>query len=151
MADLVGVHGGLKQPVNRTVPAGEVDSFKAQAANLPKVPVSDADLSTLYRFGDGGLSPLTGPMDSATYNRVLDEAVIDHDGKQYAWTIPLSFPVTAELAAHAQAGPESRAGQRPARSSPRSTSATSSPGTSRATSRASTAPSAPIIPAPTWC
>ena len=33
----------------------------------------DADLSSLYRFGDGGLSPLTGPMDRATFNQVLDE------------------------------------------------------------------------------
>ena len=77
-------------------------------------------------------------MDGATYNRVLDESVIEHDGKLYAWTIPLSLPVTAELAAHAQDGPDGRARPiRPARSSPRSTSATSSRGTSRATSRAS--------------
>ena len=39
--------------------------FKAEAAALPKVPVSAADLSTVYRFGDGTLSPLTGPMNSA--------------------------------------------------------------------------------------
>ncbi len=51
--------------------------------------MSDADLSTVYRFGDGGLSPLTGPMDSAAYNRVLDESVIEHNGRKYAWTIPL--------------------------------------------------------------
>ncbi len=104
MADLIGVHGGLKQPVNRTVPAGEVDSFKAQAANLAKVPVSDADLSTVYRFGDGALSPLIGPMDSATYNQVLDKGFIVHEGEQYAWTIPLSLPVTRELAAKLSTG-----------------------------------------------
>ena len=28
-----------------------------EAKKLAKVPVSDADLSTVYRFGDGGLSP----------------------------------------------------------------------------------------------
>ena len=43
-------------------------------------------------------------MDSATYNRVLDESVIEHDGKLYAWTIPLSLPVTAELAGKLKAG-----------------------------------------------
>ena len=68
------------------------------------MPVSDADLSTVYRLGDGGLSPLTGPMDSATYHRVLDEAVIDYGGKRYAWTIPLALPVTAELAGRLQPG-----------------------------------------------
>ena len=42
------------------------------------MPVSDADLSTVYRFGDGVLSPLAGPMDSAAYDRVLEESVIEH-------------------------------------------------------------------------
>jgi sulfate adenylyltransferase len=104
MADLVGVHGGLKEPVNRTVPAGEVDSFKAKAATLTKVPVSDADLSTVYRFGDGALSPLIGPMDSATYNQVLEKGFIIHEGEKYAWTIPLSLPVTKDLAAKLSTG-----------------------------------------------
>lgn len=98
MSKLPPPHGGLKEPVCRTVPADQIDSVKAEAKNLTKVPVSDADLSTVYRLGDGTLSPLTGPMDSATYNRVLDEAHIVHGGKRYAWTIPLAFPVTSELA-----------------------------------------------------
>lgn len=104
MADLIPVHGGLAEPVNRTVPAAEIDSFKAVAASLPKVPVSQADLSTVYRIADGTLSPLTGPMNSEVYNRVLDEAYILSNGKKYAWTIPLAFPVTAELAATLKAG-----------------------------------------------
>src|SRR6516162_2895537 len=91
-------HGGLREPVCRTVPEDQIAAFKAEAAGLVKVPVSDADLSTVYRFGDGALSPLTGPMDSITYNRVLDDNHIMHGGKRYAWTIPLSLPVTSELA-----------------------------------------------------
>jgi sulfate adenylyltransferase len=93
MSDLIPPHGGLKEPVNRNVSAAEAADFRARTASLPRVAVSDADLSTLYRLGDGGLSPLTGPMDRETFNRVLDEEVIVHDGKKYAWTIPLSFPV----------------------------------------------------------
>ncbi|MBN2296918.1 MAG: hypothetical protein JXM70_31120 [Pirellulales bacterium] len=103
---LVPPHGGLTEPVCRTVPAEEIEEFLAKAAGLTKVPVSDADVSTVYRFGDGGLSPLVGPMNSATYDRVLDEAVIEHDGKLYAWTIPLALPVTAELAATLSPGRE---------------------------------------------
>ena len=99
MADLIAPHGGLSEPVCCTVDANEIDAFKAQAATLAKVPVSDADLSSVYRFGDGALSPLTGPMDRKTYNRVLDESVIEHNGKLYAWTIPISLPVTDQLAA----------------------------------------------------
>lgn len=98
MADLIAPHGGLAEPVCCTVAADKIAAFEAEAATLPKVPVTDADLSTVYRFGDGALSPLTGPMDSATYNRVLDESVIEVNGKKFAWTIPISLPVTTELA-----------------------------------------------------
>ena len=81
------------------LPADQIADFLARAKTLTQVPVSDADLSTVYRLGDGGLSPLTGPMDSKTYHRVLEESVIEHQGKLYAWTIPIALPVTAELAA----------------------------------------------------
>jgi sulfate adenylyltransferase len=104
MPDLIPPHGGLKEPLNLTVPADEVARIQSEAASLVKVPVSDADLSTLYRFGDGALGPLRGPMNSAVFNRVLDEAVIEHEGKLYAWTIPLALPVTKELAGRLKAG-----------------------------------------------
>jgi sulfate adenylyltransferase len=104
MADLIAPHGGLSEPVDRAVPPGEVAGFVARAATLPKLALSDADLSTLYRFGDGGLSPLTGPMDGDTYQRVLDEEVIVHNGKKYAWTIPLSFPIDDESAMRLKPG-----------------------------------------------
>jgi sulfate adenylyltransferase len=103
---LIEFHGGLTEPVNRTVAASEIESFLAKAATLTKVPVSDADLSTVYRFGDGGLSPLAGPMDETTFNRVLDESVIESNGKKYAWTIPLSLPITEELAKRIKTGQE---------------------------------------------
>jgi sulfate adenylyltransferase len=104
MTDLIAPHGGLSEPVDRTVPTAEIGDFKRQAASLKKVPISDADLSSLYRFGDGGLSPLTGPMDSAAYNRVLDGEVVIQGGKPYAWTIPISFPVDRDVGASLKAG-----------------------------------------------
>jgi len=104
MQESISSHGGLDEPVDRMVPAAEVEAMRRETALLPLVPVSDADLSTLYRFGDGGLSPLTGPMDRATYDRVLDEEVIVHNGKKYAWTIPLSFPVDKKLAVSLKPG-----------------------------------------------
>ena len=90
MQDLIPPHGGLAEPVDRSVPAAEAGDFRKQAAALKRLPVSDADLSSLYRLGDGGLSPLTGPMDRATYDRVLDGEVILQGGKAYAWTIPVT-------------------------------------------------------------
>jgi len=104
MAHLVPPHGGLENPVSRTVPVEEVASFQAEARTLTSVPVSDADVSTLYRFGDGALSPLAGPMDSEAYERALAEAVVVHDGQRWAWTIPLSLPVDADLAKALKAG-----------------------------------------------
>jgi sulfate adenylyltransferase len=97
MPDLVPPHGGVAEPINRTV-------AELSVPNATPIPVSDADLSTLYRIADGGLSPLTGPMTRAEYDRVLDEEVIVRDGKKYAWTIPLAFPVEEALAKSLQTG-----------------------------------------------
>ncbi len=94
-SDLIPPHGGLTEPIDRAVPAAEAADFKGRAASLKRVLVKDADLSSLYRMGDGGLSPLTGPMDKTTYDRVLDGEVLNHGGKAYAWTIPIAFPLDA--------------------------------------------------------
>lgn len=106
MSDLILYHGGRTEPVCRAIPTEQIDETLQRAASLPKVPVSDADLSTVYRWGDGALTPLDGPMDSETFNRVLDEAVIEYQGKKYAWTIPLSLPVSEELAKTLKSGQE---------------------------------------------
>jgi sulfate adenylyltransferase len=98
MSDLIPPHGGLDVLVDRQVPADEQVAFRESLKGFIRLPVSDADLSTVYRIGDGGLSPLTGPMDAATYQRVLEEEVIEVAGKKYAWTIPLALPVDADLA-----------------------------------------------------
>ena len=50
MASLVPAHGGLPEPLDCTVPPAEEAAFKAELAALPKVPVSDADLSTVEVF-----------------------------------------------------------------------------------------------------
>jgi sulfate adenylyltransferase len=104
MPDLIAVHGGLAEPLDLEIPEAENRDALAGASGFKRIPVSDADLSTVYRFGDGALSPLVGPMNRATYERVLDECVIEHSGRLYAWTIPLSFPVTSEKASSLRAG-----------------------------------------------
>ena len=97
MADLIPPHGGVAEPINRT--GAMLDPLSTE-----KLPVSDADLSTLYRIADGGLSPLIGPMVKEEYDRVLDEEVIVRGGKKYAWTIPLAFPVEEAKARHLHTG-----------------------------------------------
>jgi sulfate adenylyltransferase len=94
---LIPPHGGVPEPVNRTV--AMLDPLSSD-----QIPVSDADVSTLYRIADGGLSPLTGPMGEEEYNRVLDEEVVVRGGKKYAWTIPLALPVDEAKARHLHLG-----------------------------------------------
>ena len=96
MKDLVPVHGGLSEPVDRHVTLDRIREFEKEASAAPTVIVDDADLSSVYRFGDGALSPLTGPMNHEAWHRSLDEGVYRHDGKSYAWTIPISLPVSEE-------------------------------------------------------
>lgn len=106
MTDFVRYHGGLDAPVCGLVPSEKVAEYREKAKSLLAVVVSDADLSTVARWGDGGLTPLSGPMDQKTFDRVLDESVIEFGGKLYAWTIPLSLPVTEEMAGKIKAGEE---------------------------------------------
>jgi sulfate adenylyltransferase len=97
MPDLIAPHGGVSELVNRT-------AARLEPLSTDPIPVSDADLSTLYRIADGGLSPLTGPMVKEEYNRVLEEEVIVRGGKKYAWTIPLAFPLAESLAKRLHTG-----------------------------------------------
>ena len=103
MPDLILPHGG-SELINRSVPVAAVADFKAKLPTSTALPVSDADLSTLYRIADGGLSPLTGPMTKLEYDRVLEEEVFERNGKKYAWTIPLAFPVDEATASQLNTG-----------------------------------------------
>jgi sulfate adenylyltransferase len=96
--DLVPVHGGLSEPVDRTVSLKDRKHFLREASSLPPVRVSRADLSTVYRLADGALSPLDGPMKEAVWRRALEDAVVEVGGKKYVWGIPLAFPISDEEA-----------------------------------------------------
>jgi sulfate adenylyltransferase len=102
--DLVPVHGGLSEPVDRVVPLNERAKFLADAAGLPTVLVTAADLSTVYRMADGALSPLEGPMKKEAWELSLRDGVVLSGGKRYAWTIPLALPVTDAEASAIAAG-----------------------------------------------
>ena len=103
-ADLVPIHGGLAELVDRRIPLAERSRFIEEAERLPSVRVTRADLSTVYRISDGALSPLEGPMRAEEWNRVLDEQSIEVGGRRFAWTIPLSLPVTPEEASSLSSG-----------------------------------------------
>jgi sulfate adenylyltransferase len=102
--DLVPVPGGLDAPVDRIVSLKQRSGFLEEAKNLPALAVTRADLSTIHRIADGTLSPLIGPMGKAAFDLVLEERVIVSGGKRYAWTIPLSLPLTDDEAAGLKPG-----------------------------------------------
>ena len=67
--DLVAVHGGLPELVDRMVPLSQRAAFQKEADSLPAAVVTAADLSTVYRIADGALSPLEGPMKEAEFQQ----------------------------------------------------------------------------------
>ncbi len=101
---LVPVHGGLDTLVNRVLPFSKRKALLAEASDMPRIAVTDADLSAVYRFADGTLSPLNGPMDESDWNHVLEHKSIVRGGTAYAWTIPMALPVTDEEAAALKPG-----------------------------------------------
>jgi len=104
MPDLVPVHGGLNVPVSRTVPLSRRKQFLSEAAALPRIQLTRADLSTVYRIADGTLSPLTGFMDEETWHYVLDHDALDYGFRHYAWTAPIACPISNDEARQLRVG-----------------------------------------------
>jgi sulfate adenylyltransferase len=102
VAHVAPVHGGLAQPVNRILPRERV-LFPAWK-KLPAIEVNETDRTSLYRIGDGTLSPLLGPMGEADSKSVLERGAIERGGKRWAWTIPLVLPVSDEEAKRCEVG-----------------------------------------------
>lgn len=100
---ILSAHGGCGL-INRIVPEVERESFVQKSLKLKTYTISNADLSIFYRIADGALSPLEGPMDSNEFNQALDQEVIERDGKKYAWTIPLAFPVSEQEVSNFEIG-----------------------------------------------
>lgn len=86
-------HGGCGL-IKRIIPEFERESFVQKALKSKTYTITDADLSMFYRMADGGLSPLEGPMGKEEFNQVLNEEIIERNGKKFAWTIPIAFPAT---------------------------------------------------------
>lgn len=89
-------HGGASQALAREVSAAVAQELLAEHAHAPTIALSDADLLVVRRFGDGTLTPLSGPMTKEDHDRVLDEERIIVGGRSFAWGIPLTLPVTEQ-------------------------------------------------------
>jgi sulfate adenylyltransferase len=97
--DTIPAHGG--QLINRICTSEQRAEFLDKADYLPVVQLDDRAFSDLAMIAIGGFSPLTGFMDKADYDRVVDEM---HLANGLPWSIPVTLPVTEEVAAPLQEG-----------------------------------------------
>ena len=98
MADLIPPHGGVAEPINRTVADARPRPLRRRDPGLRRRPVHP--LPHRRRRP----RPAHRADGKEEYDRVLDEEVIVRNGKKYAWTIPLAFPVDEAKAKALNAG-----------------------------------------------
>jgi sulfate adenylyltransferase len=89
----IAPHGGLL--INRIATAGEKQEFLEQADRLPRVQLDERATSDLVLIAIGGFSPLTGFMEQADYEKVVDEM---HLVNGLPWSIPVTLSVSEEVA-----------------------------------------------------
>jgi sulfate adenylyltransferase len=81
-------HGGTL--VQLLADGSDVDALREEARNLPKLVVSERDLSDLEMLAVGALSPLTGFQGEADYHSVLETM---HLESGLPWSIPVTLSV----------------------------------------------------------
>ena len=87
----IAPHGGTL--VDLLVPGEQRDRVRTEADHLPKLVVSERELSDLEMLAVGALSPLTGFVGEADYLSVLDTM---HLSNGLAWSIPVTLSLTDE-------------------------------------------------------
>lgn len=96
---LIAPHGG--QLINRVASEAEKKEFLAQADTLPRVTLDARAQSDLEMIAIGGFSPLKGFMEQADYDTVVEEM---HLSNGLPWAIPVTLPVSEEIAAPLKEG-----------------------------------------------
>ncbi|GIK29691.1 MAG: sulfate adenylyltransferase [Chloroflexi bacterium] len=95
----IAPHGGTL--IDRLVTGADAAPYLDRANAAPRVTLNEVSLSDLELIAIGVASPLTGFMDSATYNSVVKDM---HLPNGLPWTIPITLPVSAEQAASLRVG-----------------------------------------------
>jgi len=95
----IAPHGGTL--INRIATAEQKEDFLTQAPTLPHIKLSERSQSDLELMAIGGFSPLQGFMSQQDYLAVVKDMHL-HNG--IAWTLPITLPVTQEVADQLQVG-----------------------------------------------
>ena len=85
---LIAPHGG--ELVNRTVTGDEATALHEQALTLPRVHMTEKQTADLDMIASGALSPLTGFMTQADYERVVEDM---HLASGLPWALPVTLSV----------------------------------------------------------
>ena len=88
-AGLIAPHGG--ELINRTVTGDEAAALREEAQGLPRVHMSEKQTADLDMIASGALSPLTGFMVQADYDRVVSDMHLEN-GLPWALPVTLSVP-----------------------------------------------------------
>lgn len=98
-SDGIAPHGG--QLIDRLATPEQRQEFLDKANFLPRVVLNERATSDLQMIAIGGLSPLTGFMEQADYEQVVNEM---HLSNGLPWSIPVTLPVTEEVASSLREG-----------------------------------------------
>ncbi|MGB2925940.1 MAG: sulfate adenylyltransferase [Limnothrix sp.] len=96
---LIDPHGG--QLINRIASEAEKKEFLAKGETLPRVTLDARAQSDLEMIAIGGFSPLKGFMEQADYDTVVTDM---HLSNGVPWSIPVTLPVSEEVAAPLKEG-----------------------------------------------
>lgn len=97
--DSIAPHGG--HLINRIATPDQRAEFLDKADFLPRVKLDARAVSDLEMIAIGGFSPLTGFMSEADYNGVVNDM---HLANGLPWSIPITLPVSEEVAAPLKEG-----------------------------------------------
>ena len=109
MNDIEGIapHGG--ELIDRVLHADEREAARARARRLPQIVLGPMSLADVEMLAVGAMSPLTGFMTRADYERVVSEMRLA-DGT--VWSIPVTLPVSTEASRRHPRRARGRAGRR---------------------------------------
>jgi sulfate adenylyltransferase len=97
--DNIVPHGG--QLINRIATAEQRTEFLDKADHLPVVQIDERATSDLELIAIGGFSPLTGFLGEADYRAVVDGMHLENG---LPWAIPVTLPVSEDVAAPLKEG-----------------------------------------------